>query len=135
MSGVTILLNDSRGVYIPQNFVEIYNPTHWGFAEDDEDIAALRKGPEDEWYWDAWNNVLARAESTDGSGNVWRLSQDGDLFAYCEAYMTTEEYVNFFGWAPDDADEGDVRQMREQAGEDDGQPTEADEWLSYDEGC
>jgi hypothetical protein len=120
MSGVTILLNDSRGVFIPQNFVEVYNPTHWGFAEDDEDIATLRKGPEDEWYWDAWNNVLARAEQTDGAGNVWRLSQDGDLFAYCEALMDGLEYVNFFGYERD---------------EDDGQPTEADEWFSYDEGC
>jgi len=120
MSGVTILLNDSRGVYIPQNFVEVYNPTHWGFAEDDEDIATLRNGPEDEWYWEAWERIFARAKHTDPDGNVWLLGQDGDLFAYCEALMTTEESVEFFGW--------DVN-------ENDGQPTEADEWLSYDEGC
>jgi hypothetical protein len=104
MSDVTILLNDSRGVYIPQNFVEIYNPTHWGFAEDDEDIATLREGPDAEWYWEAWESVLARAESTDGSGNVWLLHQDGDLFAYCEALMTEDEFVDFFGWAPQDED-------------------------------
>ena len=120
MSGVTILLSDNRGVYIPQNFVEVYNPTHWGFAENDEDIATLRKGPDAEWYWDAWESVLTRAQSTDGNGNVWMLSQDGDLFAYCTDLMTEDEYADFFGYERD---------------ENDGQPTEADEWLSYDEGC
>jgi len=119
MSGISILLNDSRGVYIPQNFVECFDVTVWGFAEDDEDIATLLNGPEDEWYWDAWNNVLARAESTDSNGDVWMLSQDGDLFAYCEALMTEDEYADFFGYER----------------EDEGQPTEAEEWASFDESC
>ena len=120
MSGVELLLSDNRGVYIPQDFARNYDVTLWGFDEDDEDIATLREGPDAEWYWDAWNNVLARAEHTDSTGNLWLLSQDDDLFAYCEALMTYDEKVDFFGWAED---------------EDDGQPTEAEEWLSYDEGC
>jgi len=120
MSGITIILSDNLGVYIPQNFVECFDVTLWGFDLDDEDIATLRNGPEDEWYWDAWNNVLARAESTDSNGDVWMLSQDGDLFAYCEALMTYDEKVDFFGWAEDEGD---------------GQPTEAEEWASFDEGC
>ena len=120
MSGIEILLSGARGIYIPQSFAEGFLPHYWGFAADDEDIATLREGPEAEWYWDAWNNVLARAEHTDSAGNVWLLSQDDDLFAYCEALMTYDEKVDFFGWAEDEGD---------------GQPTEAEEWASFDEGC
>jgi len=104
MSGVEILLNDSRGIYIPQDFVRNYDVTLWGFAEDDEDIATLREGPDAEWYWEAWESVLTRAvyiRGTDGEQR-WLLSQDGDLFAYCEALMTEDEFVDFFGWAPQD---------------------------------
>jgi len=120
MSGVTILLSDNRGVYIPQNFAEGFMPHYWGLDENDEDIATLREGPDAEWYWEAWESILTRAKHIDPDGSVWLLQQDGDLFTYCEALMTYDEKVDFFGWAED---------------EDDGQPTEADEWLSYDEGC
>ena len=102
MSGVTILLSDNRGVYIPQNFAEGFMPHYWGLDDNDEDIATLRKGPDAEWYWDAWESILTRAKHVDPDGNVWLLSQDGDLFAYCEALMTTDEFVDFFGWAPED---------------------------------
>jgi hypothetical protein len=81
-------------------------------------MATLREGPEAEWYWDAWESILTRAKHVDPDGNVWLLSQDGDLFAYCEDLMTEDEYADFFGYERDD-----------------GQPTEAEEWLSYDEGC
>lgn len=120
MSGVEILLNDNRGVFIPQDFVRNHDVVCWGFDENDEDILVLRQGPENEWYWDAWDRILMSAQYTDSNGNVWLLSQDGDLFAYCQALMTRDELVDFFGWGED---------------EDDGQPTEAEEWLSYDEGC
>jgi hypothetical protein len=122
MSGVEILLSDNRGIYIPQDFVRNYDVTLWGFAADDEDIATLREGPDNEWYWDAWNNVLTRAVYIRGNDGEqrWLLSQDGDLFAYCEALMTYDEKVDFFGWAEDEGD---------------GQPTEAEEWASFDKDC
>ncbi len=125
MSGVELLLSDNRGIYIPQDFVRNYDVTLWGFDADDEDIATLREGPDAEWYWDAWNNVLARAVYIRGTfrdaygEQRWMLHQDGDLFAYCEALMTEDEYADFFGYER----------------EDEGQPTEMEEWLSYDEGC
>ena len=108
MSGVTILLSDNRGVYIPQNFAEGFMPHYWGLEDNNEDIKTLRKGPtsENEFYWDAWDRIIMSARHTDPDGNVWLLSQDGDLFAYCEALMTTEEKVEFFGWADDES--GDV---------------------------
>ena len=103
MSGVEILLSDNRGVFIPQDFVRNYDVVCWGFDENDEDILILRQGPDNEFYWEAWNSVLTRAKY-ERDGNVWLLNQDGDLFAYCEALMTTEESVEFFGW--DVRDEG-----------------------------
>lgn len=103
MSGFEILLSDNRGVFIPQDFVRNYDVTLWGFDENDDDILTLREGPEAEWhYWEAWESILTRAKHTDPDGNVWLLSQDGDLFAYCGALMTEDEYANFFGYERDD---------------------------------
>lgn len=100
MSGVEILLDDARGVFIPQDFVRNYDVTLWGFAEDDKDILTLRQGPypENEWYWEAWNSVLLRAHYR-RDDKIWMLQQDGDLFAYCPDLMTYDEQVDFFGWA------------------------------------
>jgi len=41
--------------------------------------------------------VLDYATLKDDNGHVWRLWQDGDLWAYCEELMTDAEYSNFFG--------------------------------------
>jgi hypothetical protein len=104
MSGVEILLSDNRGVFIPQDFVRNYDVTLWGFDENDDDILTLREGPDAEWYWEAWESVLTRAvyiRGTDGEQR-WKLSQDGDLFAYCEPLMTEDEFANFFGYERDD---------------------------------
>ena len=96
MSGLSLLVNDSHGVYIPQAFVEDYDVTQWGFSEDNEDIKTLQAGPEAEWYWEAWENVLSNAKFVDTNGKHWHLSQDGDLWAYCEELMSDEEYEGFF---------------------------------------
>ena len=93
MSGIEILLSDSRGVYIPRDFAMYFEDMDGVSAEDME---ILKAGPDAENYWDAWDCVLQNATATH-NGNVWRLYQDGDLFAYCEALMTDEEYYGFFG--------------------------------------
>ena len=99
MSGIIILkLNDSRGVYLPQCFVEDCGAAFWSVCTEDRDI--LKAGPDHEWYWDAWENVLNSAVFTDDDGMRWELWQDwdeGDLFAICPDLMTAEEYKNFFG--------------------------------------
>ena len=98
MSGIEILLNDSRGVYIPQTFAETFDMEGWGVSDKDRDI--LLAGPdykENEFYWETWDSVLSNASYTDKNGNIWHLSQEGDLFAYCDHLMTDEEYENFFG--------------------------------------
>ena len=75
-----LLFDSNRGQYIPQNFAEeidrgcVYHVT-------DEDWATLEAGPgpENEWYWEAWENVLNNALILDGS-NVYVLEQDGDVW-------------------------------------------------------
>ena len=101
MSGLEILLDSSRGVYIPQAWakecacVDGWRVNHAGF--DLEDLSILLDGPENEWYWEAWQDVLDHAEYVDKDGRVWRMYQDGDVFAYCEELMTDEEIIDHFG--------------------------------------
>lgn len=95
MSGIDILLSDSRGVYIPQNFVEIFDAEDWGIKDEDRDV--LLAGPDHEHYWETWDSVTVSASYTDKNGNIWYLWQDGDLFAICDHLMTDEEYEGFFG--------------------------------------
>ena len=94
MSGLNLLLSDARGVYIPRDFADFAE--HWNGVTP-EDLEILRAGPDHQDYWDAWSMVTIDAHYVDSDGNVWRLWQDGDLWAYCEKLMTDEEYNDFFG--------------------------------------
>jgi len=96
MSGIHILLSDSHGVYIPQFFIEEFDPSEWRGIKA-EDLEILRAGPEHEFYWETWDDILNNALHIDEDGMQWSLYQDGDLFAVCPDRMTAEEYKNFFG--------------------------------------
>ena len=91
-SGIALLLNSARGVYIPQNFVECVDADEWHLSE--YDVKELSDYNND-FYWDAWNSVLDTAYFVDGPGNKWTLFQDGDLWAICFELMTEEELDNF----------------------------------------
>lgn len=102
MSGMKLLLDGNRGVYIPQVFANTFDLERMKGVQTD-DIETLREGPEaedwDAWtegYWDAWTNVLDNV-TFEEDGNTWHLHQDGDLWAYCAELMSDEEYENFFG--------------------------------------
>lgn len=92
-NGIELLLTDARGIYIPRDFAMYFEDMDNVSAED---MDILKAGPDHEHYWDAWNDVLSSAKR-DINGKTWRLYQDGDLWAYCEALMTDEEYEEFFG--------------------------------------
>jgi hypothetical protein len=97
MSGIELILSDRNGVYIPKYFVEQFADM-WEVSYEDSQICALGPDVEDnEFYWDAWQTILDSAIYRDEEGKVWRLWQDGDLWAYCEELMTNEEYLDFFG--------------------------------------
>lgn len=93
-NSVVCLLNSSRGQYIPQNFAELFDMKEWGISEEDASI--LLSGPDHEWYWEAWENVLDNAEFTDANGNKYKLHQNGDLWAYCIERMTLALQRNLF---------------------------------------
>ena len=94
-NGLKLLLDSARGTYIPRDFVEEFDLTKFNGIKPD-DVAILHD-PDHEWYWGAWDNVLMFANHTDDQGNKWYLHQDGDLWMFCPALMTDEEYHNFFG--------------------------------------
>jgi hypothetical protein len=79
---------DSRGIYIPQNFAEtIDRDSVTGVTEREWRI--LEAGPpESVWateaasdeYWDTWDTVMQRAVITDSDGTKHQLFHDGDLW-------------------------------------------------------
>jgi hypothetical protein len=77
---VACLLSDHRGIYIPQDFCNGFDG--WE-GIDEQDKNTCLNGPDEEWYWEAWDNILQNATYTDpNDGSVWGLYQDGDLFAF-----------------------------------------------------
>lgn len=96
MSGIYLILADSRGDYIPQIFAQRCT-TNWKNIEP-EDLEILLKGPDEELYWDTWESVMDSATYTDPKGYVWKLLSwwGGGLWTYCEELMTDEEKLNFF---------------------------------------
>lgn len=99
LNAVVLILTDARGIYIPRDFVcDDYNEIAiehceaWGIKLEDAEVL---QNPENEWYWDTWNDVLNCAEFTDSEGNKFKLHQDGDLWGICYDKMTNEEKENF----------------------------------------
>jgi hypothetical protein len=93
-----LLLSDSHGVYIPQLYCQ-------SLTEDDaaemginwEDVACCQSGPELEWYWEAWQNILDSAEITEPATlkedeSLWRLHQNGDLWLIRSDVEIPEEW-------------------------------------------
>jgi hypothetical protein len=82
-----LLLSDARGVYIPQDFAQLfgddfhYDNMQSGWLYEDA-IEVCEAGPEHELYWDAWQAVLDNAEHKQHAGMV--LWQDGDVFLFTE---------------------------------------------------
>ena len=91
--GIEFLCDSCNGKFIPQIMINRLIVSGWSI--DCEYIEDLQD-PDNEWYWDIWDQVVDNAQFTDENGNKWYLWQDGDLFAYCEALMTEEEKENFF---------------------------------------
>lgn len=83
-----LLLCDARGIYIPRDFYEGFDFGEWGL--DIKNFSDL-SDPDKELYWDAWDEVLDGAEHHDRWGNIWRLYQDGDLWAVRDDHDWGEE--------------------------------------------
>lgn len=75
---IRCLLDGARGIYVPQGFAECFDMDGWHVKAEDEEI--LLAGPDHEFYWDAWSDVLNYAWFDSPSGKL-TLEQDSDLFA------------------------------------------------------
>lgn len=95
MDALVLLFADNRGIYIPQNYAEEIDHSKVN-GVDPDDLDILRAGPDHEWYWEAWENVLNNAEYTTEEG-TWRLYQDGDCWLVNDDMMTDQEYLDFYG--------------------------------------
>lgn len=92
LPAVALLLDEWRGINIPRDFVQHFDLSLWT-GLNSEDIEACQD-PENEWYWEGWNNILDNARYEE-NGHVWTLYQDGCLWALCEELMSSEELENF----------------------------------------
>ena len=78
--GSILYASDSHGVYIPQYFAEsVIRETVENVTP--EDWSYLEAGPDDEWYWEAWDSVMNKARvKHPTTGEEFYLYQDGDLW-------------------------------------------------------
>ena len=86
-----LYLDGSRGIYIPQDFA-LETKRECIEGVDDEALAILKEGPEHDFYWEAWDEVLDNAVLTDPvSKQHFTLHQDDDLWLVPEGYEFPEE--------------------------------------------
>lgn len=95
-----LLINSQHGIYVPEIFAKIvttyYSPVDQSVTTtlhhpaihgrklttkdiNLEDIDILRAGPEQEYYWEAWETVM-NATFTDDYDYQYHLNDDHDLF-------------------------------------------------------
>lgn len=78
-----LLLHSDWGIYLPKRFAEKFDFAEYGVSEGHKSI--LLEGPENEFYWETWGDVLREAEYHNKEGK-WYLYQDGDLFRIHEDF-------------------------------------------------
>lgn len=77
--GSKLFYDGNRGQYIPQHFAQdIKRECVEGVSDDQYEI--LEAGPEHEWYWETWDEVLNNALVVDFDGVKYTLYQDGDVW-------------------------------------------------------
>ena len=83
-----LILDGRHGVYIPQLFCEdITEEECNSLSIEWSDVRCCQSGPDEEWYWEAWDNIERDLLFTDSKGQQWRIYQNGDLWevpANCE---------------------------------------------------
>ncbi len=100
-------LSDSRGQYIPRDFASSFADRAKSVSGvSDEDWAILEAGPDHAHYWEAWEDVEARAVVTDDNGAKYTIYLDGNCWLIPEGMLWDDE-ANFFVWpAKEEDDEG-----------------------------
>lgn len=74
-----LLLDENRGIYIPQEFAKQY--TDYVREKFGLDIEVLLAGPENEDYWDVWEWILQAEKPIEIDGQKYIISQDQEVWA------------------------------------------------------
>ena len=84
-----IAVDASWGIYIPQRFCESYEKPD---NISEEDWAICLKGPEHEWYWEAWDEIRMNYK-VEFNGKILTLDYGGydDLMFRIE-FLPTESF-------------------------------------------
>ena len=87
-----LFVDDHHGIYALKVFAECINRERV-VGITDENYTILEEGPDHEWYWEAWDEVIDSAVLTGKDGTEYYLWQDGAL------WIVPKEYENedFFG--------------------------------------
>jgi len=100
INAVNLILSDSRGIYIPRDFLtDNYNneaTEHckaWGLTEENKEQWIDCVDPENEFYWESWDELLDKCILVDSKGNEFTLYQNDDLWAIPEGY-DNEDFFN-----------------------------------------
>jgi hypothetical protein len=90
-----LLVSDAQGIYIAQIFCQQYRQCITNADQLKEDIDICLVGPDHEFYWDAWENIIDNAELLDDNKekmSIGNLGDSGDLWAIPENYEYPEDY-------------------------------------------
>ena len=81
METIECIIDGHNGRYVPQCFVESFDLDAW-HIEGLEAVQYVLAGPDNEYYWEAWDFVLDAAYLIDEQGKKWTLypGESGDLF-------------------------------------------------------
>lgn len=97
---ILLWLDDHRGRYIPRDFANCFVDRDRHVQGVSPERWAILENPDDEYYWEAWNDVLNDATVT-MEGVVYRLHQDGALWLVPEG-MEWNDDSETFEWSEED---------------------------------
>lgn len=86
LENAELLIDGNRGIYIPQLFAKAVLSGEFSLRNKQqlqEELSILKNGPDEEEYWEAWEDVLDTAILVTG-GQQYTLYQEGDLWAVPE---------------------------------------------------
>lgn len=84
-----LLIPDSYGIYIPKHFWSNFDFKKWNLNKADYSELS---SPDNDYYWDYWDDLLYNAHHIDDNNTYWYLHQNGDLFAITEHEVMDDDY-------------------------------------------
>ena len=78
MDTMELVIDGSAGVYAPKYFAELFGTQLKNVSK--ADLETLMEGPDDEWYWEAWQNIEMNG-AIEHNGEDWTIYQyEGDVW-------------------------------------------------------